>query len=135
MRDESPQSAEVVRAHARALGMELIAVSSAGRSACSFVFKNDVAARMRSGAITPWSIQSPQSSWRPGNQLKQVLSTATLSVGDVLAGCGPPRDPPELGTGANHANTGLTPSATLAVSCELSAVIALIEAKPGTSCG
>jgi hypothetical protein len=43
--------------------------------------------------------KAPSLTRRAGQQLKQVLATETLSVDGVLAGCGPPPDPPELLTG------------------------------------
>ena len=55
---------------------------------------------VRAAASNLWLSKAPSSPGDPASELKEVLATATLSVDGVLAGCGPPRDPPELRTGA-----------------------------------
>ena len=110
----SSEPLHILRSRAKSLVLELIAVRRAATLACPFsktIWRQEV----RSVLAPLRRSKTPSSSWQPGKQIKQVLSTAALSAGGVLAGCGPPRDPPELRTGADRPNSGLTPSASLAV--------------------
>jgi hypothetical protein len=79
-----------VRVRARALGVELIAVRSAGHSDCSSVFKND---RAEPGEIRwkhLWPSQSPQFPLATRQAIQEGASKdSTLHRARPLAGYGP----------------------------------------------